>query len=739
MKVKVNTPRWQNVPIFLKAGKALNEKKADIRIQFKDAPASEYLFQGLDCPRNELVMRLQPHEAVYMKTNVKSPGFTAQPIQSELEVNYDTRFFKECGKCNPDAYTRLIFDVLRGKQSAFVRDDELRRAWELFTPLLQRIETEKVQPIKYKQGSRGPPEADALISQYYSRNTKYGYTNTANDTAATTTTTTTTTTTKENKKVAMTAKKDADLCDIGLFGLAVMGQNFALNMAQNGFKVAVGNRSLPKVKTTVERAKAEGNLPIVGCTSVYELIASLRKPRMVVILVQAGKPVDDTIAQLSQYMEKDDIIIDGGNEWYPNSIRRAESLQGIRFLAMGISGGEEGARYGPALMPGGPKSAYEACAPIFKKCAATAAGYGPCVGYLGPIGSGNYVKMVHNGIEYGDMQLIAEVYDVCRSLLNMSNAEIATTMEQWNTSEELNSYLMEITITILRKKDDRGKEGQVLDYILDQTGMKGTGKWTVQEAAERSVPIPTITAALDCRFLSGRKEERVAAERVLQGPQSEDDRAVSTKTKKKILEDLRLALFASKICSYAQGMSLIQTASNDFNWNIPLAECARLWMGGCIIRAKLLLPIKKAYEKNPTLCNLMTDPLYFRSALNGSHNAWRRVVAYAVTHGITVPAISASLSYYDSYRRGRLPANLTQAQRDYFGGHTYKRIDGDDKKTPCHTIWTDTHYDKNSKSTTNGGTAKKSPSSPLRVTRKKTAKYDYNVGTYVFDEGEVEV
>jgi len=714
MKVKIRTPRWQGVPIFLRAGKAMNEKKAEMRIQFKDAPASEYLFQGLDCPRNELVMRLQPNEAVYMKTNVKSPGFTAQPIQTELEVNYDARFFKGSAKCNPDAYTRLIFDVLRGKQSAFVRDDELRRAWELFTPVLHRIENENIQPQIYKQGSRGPDSADTFLSQYYKRNEQYVYnTNTPESSSIPKSVSTDTVKTanivsslKPTKKKPI-LKNKKDLCDIGLMGLAVMGQNFALNMADHGFRVAVGNRSPAKVTTTVERAKAEGNLPIVGCMSVAELIGSLKKPRRVVILVQAGKPVDDTIAQLSQYMEKDDIIIDGGNEWYPNSVRRAATLkeEGIRFLGMGISGGEEGARYGPALMPGGPRSAYEACAKIFEKCAATTKAYGPCTGYLGPIGSGNYVKMVHNGIEYGDMQLIAEVYDVCKSLLRMSNAEIAATFQSWNTGDELNSYLMEITCTILKKDDDRGRRGQVLDYILDKTGMKGTGRWTVQEAAERSVPIPTITAALDGRFLSGRKEERVEAELALNGPASSNEK-VSSSTRARILEDLRQALFASKVCSYAQGMSLIQTASAEFDWNIPLAECARIWMGGCIIRAKLLLPILKAYESNPTLNNLMMDPLYFRNALNKSQNAWRRVVAYAVTHGIAVPAIGASLTYYDSYRRGRLPANLTQAQRDYFGSHTYKRTDNTSDEA-CHTIWSDTHYDKSNKPSSSSKTTKK--------------------------------
>ena len=468
-----------------------------------------------------------------------------------------------------------------------------------------------------------------------------------------------------------------------LWGLAVMGQNFALNMASHGFKVCVGNRSVSKVETTVERAKAEGNLPIVGAMSVAEFVARLSKPRKVVILVQAGKPVDETISQLAAYMEAGDVIIDGGNEWFPNSVRRAKFLEpkGIMFIGMGISGGEEGARNGPSLMPGGPKAAYELVAPIFSKCAAQVERTGACVAYLGPVGSGNYVKMVHNGVEYGDMQLIAEVYDVLKQVLGMNNDEIGDLFASWNKTE-LESYLIEITEKVFRKKDDE-TGGYVVDYVLDKTGMKGTGRWTIQEAAERAVACPTMAAALDSRMISGRKEEREAASKVLAAP------AVSSPDKQQVLDDLRAALYASKVCSYAQGLSLIRAASDEFEWNIDLSECARLWMGGCIIRAKLLDRIQMAFAENPSLPNLLVD-VGFAAELNERSMAWRRVVALCITNGIACPSLCSSLTYFDTYRRARLPANLTQAQRDFFGGHTYERID---KPGHFHTAWTDAHKD----------------------------------------------
>lgn len=472
-------------------------------------------------------------------------------------------------------------------------------------------------------------------------------------------------------------------CDVGLYGLAVMGQNFALNMAEHGFKVSVCNRSPSKVDTTVKRAKEEGNLPLEGHKDVKEFIASLSVPRKVVILVMAGKPVDATINLLSEHMEAGDVIIDGGNEWFPNSVRRAEELKpkGIHFIGMGISGGEEGARKGPSLMPGGPREAYDLIEPILTKCAAQVDGEA-CTGYCGPIGAGNYVKMVHNGIEYGDMQLIGECYDILKNVVGMSNDEMSKLFAQWNKTE-LDSYLIEITSIILAKKDDQGEEGHVVDYVLDKTGMKGTGRWTVQEAAEQSVAAPTIAAALDARYLSGRKNERVAAEKILEGP------GISQLSvdKNQIIEDLQAALYCSKIASYAQGLAIIKAASDKNGWNVDLGLCARMWRGGCIIRAQLLKGIAEAVGKDSNLENLMVDP-GFAADLNSRQMAWRRVVTLGIANGIAVPSTSASLGYYDQYRRANLPANLIQSQRDFFGGHTYERTD---KPGVFHTLWDDSH------------------------------------------------
>jgi 6-phosphogluconate dehydrogenase len=463
-----------------------------------------------------------------------------------------------------------------------------------------------------------------------------------------------------------------------------MGQNFALNMAEHGFKVAVCNRSPAKVEQTVSRAKEEGNLPLTGYTDVAQFIANIAKPRKVVILVMAGKPVDATIEVLSKHMEKGDIIIDGGNEWFPNTLRRAKELEafGINFIGMGISGGEEGARKGPSLMPGGPKESYDALAPIILKCAAQVDG-DACTGYCGPIGSGNYIKMVHNGIEYGDMQLIGECYDILKNVCGMSNKEMAELFKQWNTTE-LDSYLIEITATILAKDDDQGAGGQVVDHILDKTGSKGTGRWTVQEAAEQSVAAPTLAASLDARYMSARKDERVAASKILSGPTEECK--VDTK---QIVEDLKAALYCAKIASYAQGLSLIRAASDKNGWNVDLGLCSQMWRGGCIIRAKLLKGIKEAMEKDTNLANLMVDP-GFAADLNSRQMAWRRAITLGVANGIAMPSMSAALAYYDQYRRENLPANLIQGQRDFFGGHTYERKD---KPGIFHTLWDDTHKD----------------------------------------------
>ena len=472
---------------------------------------------------------------------------------------------------------------------------------------------------------------------------------------------------------------------VGLFGLAVMGQNFALNMASKGFSVVVSNRSLDKVDLTVDRAKAEGNLPLTGAKSPKEFVEALSTPRKIILLVMAGKPVDDTIAKLSEFMSPGDLIIDGGNEWYPNSMRRAEELKvrGIHFMGMGISGGEEGARNGPSLMPGGPREAYDMMEPIFTKCAAQVDD-GACTTYCGEIGSGNYIKMIHNGIEYGDMQLIAEVYDVLKSVVEMPNDTISSTFAAWNKTE-LESYLIQITADIFAKKDDLVDDGShVVDKILDKTGMKGTGRWTVQEAAERSVPAPTIAASLDCRYLSARKDERVAASAILRGPSE-----LPSVAQEQIIEDLQAALYAAKICSYAQGMNIIKAASDEKKWGVDLSECARIWKGGCIIRAKLLDRIRSAFARDPSLPNLMVDQ-DLAAELNSRHIAWRRIVTMCVASGIPCPSLCASLNYYDSYRRANLPANLTQAQRDYFGGHTYERTD---RAGAFHCAWTETHKD----------------------------------------------
>ncbi|KAG7389996.1 hypothetical protein PHYPSEUDO_008958 [Phytophthora pseudosyringae] len=475
----------------------------------------------------------------------------------------------------------------------------------------------------------------------------------------------------------------ADLSDIGLFGLAVMGQNFALNMASHGFKVSVCNRSPEKVDATVQRAKDEGNLPLVGFKEMKDFVASLARPRKVIILVVAGKPVDLTIAALSEFMEAGDIIVDGGNEWFPNSVRRASELEpkGIHFVGMGVSGGEEGARNGPSLMPGGPKEAFDALEPIITKCAAQVDD-GACTTYLGPIGSGNYVKMVHNGIEYGDMQLIAEAYDILKIAGGLTNEELASVFDEWNKSE-LESFLIEITAQIFAKKDDLTDDGYVLDKILDKTGMKGTGRWTVQEAAERSIAAPTITASLDARYLSARKEERVLASKLLSGPSE-----IPAVDKQQLIDDVRQALYASKICSYAQGLNLIREAGVQMGWNVDLGECARIWKGGCIIRAKFLDRIKAAYGKDASLISLLVDP-DFAAELQARQYSWRRVVSLAVASGIPTPSFSGSLNYYDTFRRERLPANLTQAQRDFFGGHTYERTD---REGLYHCAWSAAHH-----------------------------------------------
>ncbi|MED6205779.1 6-phosphogluconate dehydrogenase, decarboxylating 2 [Stylosanthes scabra] len=443
---------------------------------------------------------------------------------------------------------------------------------------------------------------------------------------------------------------------IGLAGLAVMGQNLALNIAEKGFPISVYNRTTSKVDETVERAKKEGNLPVYGFHDPESFVQSIQKPRVVIMLVKAGAPVDQTIKTLSAYLEKGDCIIDGGNEWYENTERREKAMAelGLLYLGMGVSGGEEGARNGPSLMPGGSFEAYKYIEDILLKVAAQVPNSGPCVTYVGKGGSGNFVKMIHNGIEYGDMQLIAEAYDVLKSVGKLSNEELQSVFAEWNRGELL-SFLIEITADIFGIKDDKG-DGHLVDKVLDKTGMKGTGKWTVQQAAELSVAAPTIEASLDARFLSGLKEERVEAAKVFKSGGFGDVLSDQPVDKQKLIDDVRKALYAAKICSYAQGMNLI-----------PI----------------FLDRIKKAYDRNANLANLLVDPEFAKEIID-RQSAWRRVVCLAINSGISTPGMSASLAYFDSYRRERLPANLVQAQRDYFGAHTYERTD---MEGSFHTEW----------------------------------------------------
>ncbi|KAJ4974326.1 hypothetical protein NE237_007500 [Protea cynaroides] len=479
------------------------------------------------------------------------------------------------------------------------------------------------------------------------------------------------------------AGEGQNLTRIGLAGLAVMGQNLALNIAEKGFPISVYNRSTNKVDETVERAKAEGDLPLFGFHDPEAFVQSIQKPRVIIMLVKAGAPVDDTIKTLSVYMEKGDCIIDGGNEWYENTERRAAAMVdlGLQYLGMGVSGGEEGARHGPSLMPGGSFEAYKSIEDILLKVAAQVPDSGPCVTYIGEGGSGNFVKMVHNGIEYGDMQLISEAYDVLRTVGKLSNEELHEVFAEWNKGELL-SFLVEITADIFTIKDDKA-DGYLVDKVLDKTGMKGTGKWTVQQAADLSVAAPTIAASLDSRFLSGMKSERIEASKIFQAGGVSDTFADQAVDKQKLIDDVRQALYASKICSYAQGMNLIRAKSTEKGWDLKLGELARIWKGGCIIRAVFLDRIKKAYDRNSELANLLVDPEFAKEIVE-RQSAWRRVVCLAINSGISTPGMSVSLAYFDTYRRESLPANLVQAQRDYFGAHTYERVDG---PGAFHTEW----------------------------------------------------
>jgi 6-phosphogluconate dehydrogenase len=466
--------------------------------------------------------------------------------------------------------------------------------------------------------------------------------------------------------------------DIGLIGLAVMGENLILNMESKGFTVACFNRTVSKVDNFINgRAKGKN---IIGCHSVEELCENLKKPRKVMLLVKAGAAVDAFIDQLLPHLEDGDIIIDGGNSHFPDTIRRTEYVagKGKLYIGTGVSGGEEGALKGPSMMPGGSPAAWEHVKAIFQAVCAKTPGGEPCCDWVGENGAGHFVKMTHNGIEYGDMQMICETYQIMKKGLGMSNREMHEVFAEWNKGE-LDSYLIEITRDILGYKDDEGNE--VIDLILDTAGQKGTGKWTGIEALNLGQPLTLIGEAVFARCLSALKEERVAASKVLKGP-----RAKFKGDKKKFVDDLRKALYASKIVSYAQGYQLMRAAAEEHNWNLNYGGIALMWRGGCIIRSVFLGKIKEAFDKNPNLENLLLDP-FFKRAVQKSQASWRRVVTTALKLGIPMPAMSSALAYYDGYRNGRLPANLLQAQRDYFGAHTYERVDKP-RGEFFHTNWT---------------------------------------------------
>ena len=464
--------------------------------------------------------------------------------------------------------------------------------------------------------------------------------------------------------------------DIGVLGIAVMGENLAMNIEDHGFSVAVCNLRSDRVTPFMRRNAGK---KFIGAHNLPDFVKALKSPRRVMLMVKAGDPVDDCIRQLKPLLAKGDIVIDGGNSWFKDTQRREAELtrEGFYFFGTGVSGGEEGARFGPSIMPGGSPQAYEFVRPVFEAIAAKTDS-GPCVTHCGPDGAGHFVKMVHNGIEYGDMQLIAESYDILRKMLGLKAAELAEIFASWNKGI-LDSFLIELTAKVFTVKDDEtGKP--LVDVILDKAGQKGTGKWTAQIALDLGVQIPTIAAALDGRGLSDIKDERVMASRMIQGPA-----ASSQGDRQQLIDAVKDALYDSKVCSYTQGMRLIQAASNEYQWKVNLREMARIWKGGCIIRAKLLDEIMKAYERNPNLQSLLLDES-FKKQVESTQANWRRVVSLAIAHGIPVPAMAASLSYFDAYRTADLPQNLTQAQRDFFGAHTYQRADHPERGF-LHTDW----------------------------------------------------
>ena len=467
--------------------------------------------------------------------------------------------------------------------------------------------------------------------------------------------------------------------DIGLIGLAVMGENLVLNMESKGFRVSVFNRTVEKVDKFMDgRGKGKN---IYGAHSLEDFIASLKAPRKVFLMVKAGQAVDDFIEKIIPLLDKGDIIIDGGNTHFPDTARRTAYVEskGLLYIGTGVSGGEEGALKGPSMMPGGSPAAWPSVKPIFQGICAHVEGGAPCCDWVGEGGAGHFVKMVHNGIEYGDIQLICECYSIMKNLLGMSNEEMHETFAEWNKGD-LDSYLVELTRDILAKKDEDGR--YVLDYILDTAGQKGTGKWTAIAALDAGVPLTLIGESVFARSLSAQKEERVAASKILRGPAPKPFAG----DRKAFLEDLRKALFAAKVVSYAQGYALMRAAAKEYGWNLNYGGIALMWRGGCIIRSVFLGKIKDAFDKNPEIANILLDP-YFTDKLAAAQDGWRNVLAEAIRNGIAVPCMSAALEYYDGYRSERLPANLLQAQRDFFGAHTYERTDRP-RGEFFHTNWT---------------------------------------------------
>ncbi|WP_423188802.1 NADP-dependent phosphogluconate dehydrogenase [Alkalibacterium sp. f15] len=465
--------------------------------------------------------------------------------------------------------------------------------------------------------------------------------------------------------------------EVGVIGMAVMGKNLALNIESRGYSVSLYNRTSSKTTAVIEENPDKN---VVATYELEEFVNSLEKPRKILLMVQAGKGTDAVIQQLLPFLDKGDILIDGGNTFYQDTIRRSKELadSGINFIGTGVSGGEEGALKGPAIMPGGQKEAYDLVSPILEKIAAKAPTDGePCVTYIGPNGAGHYVKMVHNGIEYGDMQLIAESYNLLRDMVGLSNEETAEVFNEWNEGE-LDSFLIELTADALTKKDPETGEFMV-DVILDRAGNKGTGKWTSQSALDLGVPLPLITESVFARYISALKDERVEASKVLPKPATKE----YTGDKKELIEKMREALYFSKIMSYAQGFAQMRTASDEYDWKLEYGEIAKIFRAGCIIRARFLQKITEAYEREPELKNLVLDE-YFLDIADRYQQSVRDLVGLAVQAGVPIPAFSSAIAYYDSYRSERLPANIIQAQRDYFGAHTYERVD---KEGTFHFDW----------------------------------------------------